>query len=480
LFHYIRNEKYYQPKQTYYLEFNTLAQIRLCVIFTESSNDIVVIIALLCKNRVIKDLEDYVLKKKITFILCAILAVAFVFGACAKADELSIPKEHDSANIPALASPGPAPNNAAAIVVMEVGGEKVYKDEFDEAYSSLCSQYGIAEDDESLSGMIADTALDLLLSEKVIRIKLKELGYMDLSDEDLENAQTQAQSELDYVTAGSIPSIIEELGEDYTEQEYKDALVKFEDELLSDYDLTREDFMNFFYETIALENARAELLKDAVPAEEEVKLQYNNFVEADKEAIGDDLASYESLLNQKGFSYYIPEGIRFARHILIKLDDESVSEISTLRQSGDDAAADEALTEALTTIQEESDTVLALLQSGDITFTEGIETYNEDPGMKSNPDGYEIYEGNGTFVESFTIGAMSLENLGDITGLVASDFGYHIIEYTSDKPAGAVAFESVHDAIYDSMVSTLQDNEWAKLIAQWKEEVPYTMYKDVL
>jgi len=420
------------------------------------------------------------LNKKITLLICTILVVAFVFGACAKTDGLTVPEQHDNADVPALASPGPLPNNDASIVVMEVGGNKVYKDEFDFAYSSICSQYGVAEDDPSLMGLLQDATLDQMLSQQVIRVKLEELGYMDLSPEDAAAVATQAQAELDYTTAYSLPEITADLGEDYTDEELAAATIAFEDDLLAEYGLTRETFMDFFIETKALDNAKAELLKDLVPIEESVITQYNNAVETDKATIGDDLTVYEAYINQNGMSHYIPQGIRFVRHILIRLDDEATNEIATLRQNGDNEAADAALIKALEAIQEETDAILTLLKSGDITFTEGIETYNEDPGMASNPDGYEIYEGNNIYVESFSQGAMSLTTIGDFTDLVASDYGYHIIEYTSDKPSGAIPLEDVYDQIYNALLTNLQDSGWAAQIAQWKEEVPYTIYKDVL
>ena len=54
-----------------------------------------------------------------------------------------------------------------------------------------------------------------------------------------------------------------------------------------------------------------------------------------------------------------------------------------------------------------------------------ITEYNEDPGMTSNPDGY--YFGKGQMVEPFENAAYALAD-GEISGLVETDFGYHIIK----------------------------------------------------
>ena len=158
-----------------------------------------------------------------------------------------------------------------------------------------------------------------------------------------------------------------------------------------------------------------------------------------KKPIGSDLSVYDTYLASYQESYYIPEGVRYVRHILIALDDELASEINTTRSNDGDEAANTLRDESLLTIEEKANEVLSLLQNEEITFTDAIAEYNDDPGMEYYPEGYEIYSGCTLYVPEFTDNAMSLENVGDITGLVATDYGYHIIEYTTDRASGPVS-----------------------------------------
>lgn len=420
------------------------------------------------------------MKKKTIVILSLIIAVTLVFAACADNSGLTIPKEQANADLPADATLGAAPNNAAAIVVMVINGKEIYKDQYDNAYSTIASQYGLSEEDSSYAVLIQQSAIDLLISEQTMLQKIEELGYMNLTDEEMAEAQEQAQAELDYVTSTATDTIIAGLPENYTDDELQTATTAYEDMILAKYGFTRESFLEYFIQAIAVENARAELLKDIIPSDDEVLAQYNNTVEADKEAIGSDLSVYDGYLASYKDSYYIPEGVRYVKHVLITLSDEQTSAISTARSDEGDEAANKLREEALLTIADKANEVLTKLQNDEISFTDAVTEYGQDPGMEYYPDGYEVYNGCTLYVQEFTDGAMALKNVGDISGLIATDYGYHIIEYTSDRAAGPIPFESVQQSIYDSLVTTVQDEAWQAMLSEWAAAADYTVYEDKL
>jgi hypothetical protein len=64
-----------------------------------------------------------------------------------------------------------------------------------------------------------------------------------------------------------------------------------------------------------------------------------------------------------------------------------------------------------------------------------IREYGEDPGMERNPDGYTFTSG--AMVESFEQGTRELE-IGEISGLVPSSFGIHIIKRVEPNPNNEV------------------------------------------
>lgn len=95
-----------------------------------------------------------------------------------------------------------------------------------------------------------------------------------------------------------------------------------------------------------------------------------------------------------------------AKHILIANKDA---------ETGEDVSAD-----AYTKIE----SVKAQLDKG-ADFDALIKEYNEDPGMEANPDGYVFTKGE--MVAPFEEAAFALEP-GQISDIVTTDYGYHIIQ----------------------------------------------------
>lgn len=96
-----------------------------------------------------------------------------------------------------------------------------------------------------------------------------------------------------------------------------------------------------------------------------------------------------------------------AAHILIQLDDNN--------PDLEDATAD-----ALAKAEE----VLEKVNNGEDFFAL-VDEYNEDPGMVNNRDGYYFTEGD--MVTPFYEAAIALEE-NETSGLVETDYGYHIIK----------------------------------------------------
>ncbi|MGI9025369.1 MAG: SurA N-terminal domain-containing protein [Burkholderiaceae bacterium] len=89
--------------------------------------------------------------------------------------------------------------------------------------------------------------------------------------------------------------------------------------------------------------------------------------------------------------------------------------------------------------------VLAKVRANPSDFAKFAKQYSEDPGSATNGGDLD-YLGRGATVPPFEAALFSLKDK-EISGLVQSDFGYHIIELTGIKPAQAKAFESVRSEI---------------------------------
>ena len=366
------------------------------------------------------------------------------------------------------------------IIVAKIDGKKVTKSEFNKDWALKKQEYGITDailasgqyDDQIKD--IKEGVLDALVTQKVTRIELGELGYYNFSPEEEATIQDNYDGFISSLEQGGQQTILANLKEGYNERDYAKAVNEYIDTTLGDMGIDLDYVKEYFSDTVAMENADAELV-DMNISEEDLQRYYNDKVESDRELFT-DLAMYESYIMQGDYqSYFIPEGIRFVRHVLISLSDEAIAEIRTLRGNGDDEGADAALEAALEDISDEANEVLTKLKEGTITFDEAIEQYNDDPGMTTNPDGYQMYADTMTYVPEFTEAGMALKKVGDISGLVASDFGYHILQYTSDYAPGPVDFESVRASVEADAPNQKRNEQWTALSDEWlaKHEIEY-------
>lgn len=131
------------------------------------------------------------------------------------------------------------------------------------------------------------------------------------------------------------------------------------------------------------------------------------------------------------FNYIINGGFCHAKQILI-LNDEGENPADNY------AKAKEALNSASTGV--DFDTLVA--------------KYGEDMNMVSNPDGY--YFTHGELIEEFENAAFAL-GVGEISGIVESHLGYHIIKRCEIDP--------------DYVVNNFDDFKESYLVSKFKEEV---------
>lgn len=143
---------------------------------------------------------------------------------------------------------------------------------------------------------------------------------------------------------------------------------------------------------------------------------------------------------------------RQARHILITVDAQA---------SADDKAKARAKAEA----------IVQQLREKPARFEELAKAESQDPG--SAPRGGDLgYFGRGAMVKPFEDAVFSLAK-GQISDVVESDFGFHVIEVTGIKGGTKRAFEDVKDEIVDE----LKRQEANKLFAEQAEVFANMVYE---
>ena len=414
--------------------------------------------------------------KRIISVLITVLALMLLFAACSD----------ESAQTEATASPTATVETAQETVdpnvVAVVNGIPVYKEDYNDAYAYYVSYYSYmyGEDLADYEGEISDAAMKGAVDEKLYISNLEKLGYLDYSDEQIAAAEAKTQEDIEnYIDQNYGDEIKTALGEGYTEEQYKEAMVDYEDDVLTNvFNMTREEVVDYYLLSGARERAYTEVEASAAPTQEEVSAYFEENLAAYKDKVSADPSTYISDVNAGSTAYYAPAGVRKVRQILIKIDEDMSAAIALLRNGGYDDAADILLEKSLKDIEDEAKDILSKINKGTITFSEAIEQYNEDTGMPE--DGYPVAANVSNYVTSFTEESMGLGEIGDITGLVASDYGYHIIEYYADVEEGEMSLDDLYDDLFAELSSTSGSEAWSELVAQWEAEADIVYYNENL
>jgi peptidyl-prolyl cis-trans isomerase C len=116
-----------------------------------------------------------------------------------------------------------------------------------------------------------------------------------------------------------------------------------------------------------------------------------------------------------------------ASHILIRCSPDATEEVKKQKRAQIDAA-------------------LALVKGGE-KFADVAKKVSEDPGSAEN-GGDVGYFPRGRMVPEFDTVAFSLKT-NEISGVITTQFGYHILEVTGRKPAQIMPFDQVKDQLTD-------------------------------
>lgn len=259
----------------------------------------------------------------------------------------------------------------------------------------------------------------------------------------------------------------------------------------------------------AYDKLYAYITKDVNVTDEEVEAYYSSLVEADKEVYANDAAAYEQLeyYNQLytmyGMSsyvtecYYKPEGYRKVTHILLEADEALLDNYADLQATyeeqqntleeggeieGDVVTAEDvenARLAVLANVQPTLDEINEKLANG-TTFAELIPQYTTDPGMQDEAaiaEGYEVHMDSVNWVTAFRDQAFTVDNVGDITEPVVTDYGVHILQYAADVPGGPVELtDDLRASFLTALLASAQDDAYYAAIEGWVDEaeVVYT------
>ena len=116
--------------------------------------------------------------------------------------------------------------------------------------------------------------------------------------------------------------------------------------------------------------------------------------------------------------------------------------------------------------KKKAEEILAKARAGE-DFAELARTYSEDPGSKAKGGEYTFPRGR--MVKPFEDTAFSLEP-GQISDLVKTQFGYHIIKLSEKIPAKTQTFDDVKADIVQHLTQQKKNRYWSTLREKLKAE----------
>jgi peptidyl-prolyl cis-trans isomerase D len=141
---------------------------------------------------------------------------------------------------------------------------------------------------------------------------------------------------------------------------------------------------------------------------------------------------------------------RRASHILIKVDKGATAEQKKAAKA-------------------KAEQLLAELRKTPAAFAELAKKNSDDPGSAANGGDLDFF-GRGAMVKPFEDTAFSLKT-GEISGVVESDFGFHIIQVTGTRGGQAQAFEAVRPQLEDDARKQLALRQYAEVAEKFTNGV---------
>ena len=337
------------------------------------------------------------------------------------------------------------------------------QEEYDQqlaAYIAYYTQYGYTVDeyDQEFQANVAQETVQMKLSQAIVRHYAEQNGYV-LTAEKEEELTAQVQTALDNLRE-YYESYLSYYG--YTGDELAQAV----EEELANSGYTEEaltesaqlkDILDFIYEKATA---------DISVTEEEVKEAFDAKVASQKESYA-DIDSFINDYVSDSEILYTPENVRLMECIYIaKVDGEATEEEATREE----ATSDEAANIAELSGYAKAKAVVAAIRGGE-DFEEAMKAYNEDSSTEEQMlRGYPVAAESQLYGEEFSAGAMALENVGDVSDVIATDYGYFILRYAKDLTAGEADFESRKDAETEEALSNKKNDAYTAFVNQILDE----------
>ena len=331
------------------------------------------------------------------------------------------------------------------VLAAKVGDREITVQQLENMYgnsSAYATYYGYdlttAEGIESFQDYLLDSSIRTL----VCAYEAKQAG-ITLTDEQTAAAKETAQSSYDS-TYQQFVSQAQQAGSSDTTAYANKMLAETLAKNGTSVGRLKKEYLQEAQDSLLIANHKEKLLEGISYTAEELKSKYDEELATQKALFTSDPTQYFTYQSQSTYGagvmpLYVPQGLFRVKHILVA-DEATAKEVKTKLDAGED-------------------------------FDKLLEEYGTDEGMKAdtNKDGYIIGKG-ANFVEPFLNAALALEKEGDVSDIVKSDYGYHIIKRFKDEPSRELSYEEVQTAFDSYMQTSYQNDYYNSIVEGWMND----------
>ena len=398
-------------------------------------------------------------------------------------------------------------------VVATVNGTEIYRWEVDNLLEQNREAYegtsGVDLDDPANKETLQayrEYLLNLLVQDTAVNIRAREMGY-DLTDEE----KAEVDAEYDAMVQKNIEYYMENdfKGQEDAEQKAREEYEKS----LAEHNLTEEILRQNMYDQKMRLKLSDTLYAEVAAGDDAVQQAYEERVAEDKAKYENDLEAYETANAADSISvFYHPENYKRFKHILIPMPQETTDKLDelyaeraklvteasalSLTKGEEDNAVislrvqirdlDETIAsvkaEGLASIQAKAEEVLKKVQEGE-DFDALIDEFGGDEQMQAYPYkqyGYLICQKSTGYDQDVKAAVMGLQKEGDVSSLVGSVYGYHIIKIIDTIEKGPRPFEEVQDILTQLIELTPKQQIFEEFAAEAAQQCEIKTYPDRL
>lgn len=272
-----------------------------------------------------------------------------------------------------------------------------------------------------------DLALTYAIEQMLVQQDMRTQGCYDFTqeEEDFFSAQGKAAYEQ------ALQDVMNAMrADDTTDDELRVLALAYAKSL----NVTEQTYVDYYRTQYASARYSEWLLRDVPVTDEDVQAEYESRVAQSQALYENDVAAFETALNNGAEVWYKPAGYRSVLQILLPAE-------------GDTEAA------RLQSVQATVDAITDRLAQGE-SFLALAAEYGTDANMTSKSfqsTGYQVHQDSVLWADVFVSTAFSPEMAqpGCVSQPFASDLGVHILYYLSDSAFGPVELtDSLRSALY--------------------------------